>query len=95
MVIKRIGPMSCARIAGAVYAVMGLFIGIFFSIASLLGAAASQEAGSATMGLVFGVGAIFLMPIFYGCLGFVMTLFSAWLYNVMAGALGGIEIDVS
>jgi hypothetical protein len=30
----------------------------------------------------------------YGCLGFVTTLIMAWLYNVLAGIMGGVEIDV-
>jgi hypothetical protein len=41
-----------------------------------------------------GVGAIIVLPIFYGGLGFVGTLIAAWLYNVIAGVVGGIELDV-
>jgi hypothetical protein len=45
------------------------------------------------MGALFGIGAIVLLPILYGCLGFVMTLLMAWLYNVAAGIVGGVEIQ--
>jgi hypothetical protein len=35
-----------------------------------------------------------LLPLLYGGLGFVMTAIMAWLYNMAAGVVGGIEIDV-
>jgi hypothetical protein len=41
----------------------------------------------------FGVGAIILLPIFYGFFGFVGTLIMAALFNVAAGMVGGIEVD--
>jgi hypothetical protein len=94
MVIKRIGPMSCARIAGPVYAVIGLCAGVFISLASLLGAT-TGDSDAGFMGVLFGVGAIIMLPVFYGLLGFLGALFSAWLYNLMAGAVGGIDVDIS
>jgi hypothetical protein len=45
-------------------------------------------------GVLFGVGAIVLLPILYGCMGFVVSLVGAWLYNLAAGAVGGIELTV-
>jgi len=30
MVIKRVGPLSCARIAGTLYAIVGFVIGLLF-----------------------------------------------------------------
>jgi hypothetical protein len=29
-----------------------------------------------------------------GCMGFIATLIGAWLYNVVAGLVGGIEMDL-
>jgi hypothetical protein len=46
------------------------------------------------MGLLFGVGAIVLLPIFYGLLGFVCALVGAALYNVVAKLTGGIELEL-
>jgi hypothetical protein len=34
------------------------------------------------------------LPILYGGMGFVMTLIGAWLYNILAGFVGGIEMDL-
>lgn len=93
MVINRIGPMSVARIAGALYAIMGLVAGIFISLASLVGAVVSEDR-SAIAGMIFGVGAVVILPVVYGCLGFVISLVSTWLFNALAGALGGIELEV-
>lgn len=96
MVVRRVGPLSCAKIGGAMYALMGLIAGIFFSLfAMAIGSAADADTHAGPMfGAIFGVGAIVLMPIFYGVLGFVMTLISAFIYNALAGMVGGIELEV-
>ena len=46
-------------------------------------------------GAIFGVGAIVILPIFYACIGFVITLIMAVIYNALASAVGGIEVDIS
>ena len=94
MVIKRVGPLSCAKLVGAMYTVVGLCLGAVFSLISLLGGMAGASGESAAFGAVFGVAAIILLPLFYGGLGFVSTLIGAWLYNVFAGMVGGVEMEV-
>ena len=95
MVIKRIGPLSCAKITGTLYAVMGLFFGAIFSLLALTTGFAPDSTGPAgLLGTIMGVGAIIIFPIFYGCIGFVATLVAVWLYNILAGLVGGIEMDV-
>jgi hypothetical protein len=94
MTIKRVGPLSCAKIAGTLYAVLGLVVGIFVSLAALVGAFASNRGDAGGLGVLFGVGAVVAIPVFYGCIGFVGTLVMAGLYNALAGALGGIEVDI-
>ena len=42
---------------------------------------------------LFGIGAPIFLPIFYGIMGFVGGLLSAWLYNIVAKWVGGIEIE--
>lgn len=95
MVVKRVNPLSCAKIAGVLYAIMGLLFGGLFSLFAMLGAFAGPDTGAGMLGAVFGIGAVVFMPIFYGCMGFVMTLIAAALYNAVAGMIGGIEIDVA
>jgi hypothetical protein len=93
MIVKRIGPLSAAKISGALYALMGLIFGAFISLFSMVGSAfAPKDAGFA--GMIFGAAAIIVLPIFYGILGFITTLIAAALYNWIAGFVGGIELEL-
>jgi hypothetical protein len=94
MIIKRIVPLSFAKIAGTLYAAMGLIFGCLISLIALAGGFASDTSRAAGLGAMFGVGAILILPILYGCIGFVATLIAAWLYNAVAGLVGGIELDI-
>jgi Na+-transporting NADH:ubiquinone oxidoreductase subunit NqrE len=62
MQLKRIGPMSLARLAAGLYAAIGLFIGLIFALAAMVGAgfAGAASDSSPLLGLVFGVGAMTL-----------------------------------
>ncbi|MCD4740361.1 hypothetical protein K8R43_04170 [archaeon] len=103
MILKRIGVMSLAKITGVVGAVMGFIIGgiyfLFILVWSLfLGAILSQFAGDAAvlglfpiiMGLVFWVGA----TIGYAIGSFIMGAVYAFVYNLVAGRIGGLELDL-
>jgi hypothetical protein len=90
MLVTRVGPLSCAKVAGLMYLVVGLVVGCLVSLAALF--APAGEAGS--FGVLFGVGAVLLFPILYGGGGFLMTLTIAWLFNVVAGITGGIDIEM-
>ena len=94
MVINRIAPLSLAKISGVLYAALGLIFGALFSLFAMAGMAAGGSDGPA-FGALFGVGAIILFPIFYGCIGFVASLIGAWLYNTVAGMVGGVELDIT
>lgn len=94
MVIKRVGPLSFAKISGTLYAIIGLIIGACVSLVAMLGGFAGQTTESGMFGAVMGVAAIIVAPIFYGLLGFFTSLIGAALYNVIAGMVGGVEIDV-
>ena len=94
MVVKRIGPLSCAKLVGFLYAILGLCFGAVMSLVSLVGGFAGQTGEAATFGAIFGAMAIVILPILYGGIGFVTTLISAALYNVLAGVLGGVEIEI-
>ena len=95
MTIKRVGPMSCAKIAAALYAVIGLIAGVFITLASMIGAMAGAGEGAGGLGVVFGVGSIVVLPIMYACIGFVATLIMAAIYNALAAAVGGVEVEIS
>jgi hypothetical protein len=44
--------------------------------------------------VVFGVGAVVVLPVFYGLMGFVGGLLSSALYNLVARTVGGVELEV-
>jgi hypothetical protein len=88
MVLNRIGPLSAAKVVAVLYAIFGLIMGAFFSIAALF----RPDAGG--VGAMWGVAAVVIFPVLYGVLGFLVTLLTTWLYNVVAGAVGGIELDL-
>jgi hypothetical protein len=94
MVIKRIGPMSCARISGTLYAIMGILLGAIFSVAALAGAFTGDSSQGPFAAAFFGVAAILVLPVLYGGVGFVAMFIAAWLYNFLAELVGGIELDI-
>jgi small-conductance mechanosensitive channel len=94
MVLKRVGPLPCAKITGTLYAILGLIIGCVFSLVALASEMISQTPASGRFAGVMGVGSIVIFPILYGIVGFVSTLFAAWLYNVLAGFVGGVEVEL-
>ena len=97
MIIRRVGPMSFAKRSGMLYALLGLCFGAILSLIAMIGATASfneNNAAAAGFGAIFGVGAIILLPILYGAAGFIFSLIGAALYNLVAGWVGGVELEV-
>jgi hypothetical protein len=83
---------------GALYACMGLVIGAIFTIVSLIGGALGMASGNdlaaGFVGLLFGVGAIIILPIFYGVIGVITGAIGGLIYNFVAGVAGGIELEL-
>ena len=49
----------------------------------------------AVFGLIFGlIFSLIALPIFYGLIGFIGGLITAWLYNAAARIIGGIELEL-
>ena len=94
MVINRVGPLSCAKVAGVLYALVGALAGCVVALAAMAGGLASDGVELPGLGMAVGLGAIIMLPLLYGVLGFVGTLIGAWLYNLVAAMVGGIELDI-
>jgi hypothetical protein len=92
MVIRRIEPMSAAKVGGMLYALLGLLFGVIFTLFSFTGMG-MMGAGMGSMGALFGVGAIIILPIVYGIAGFIFCGIAAAFYNVAAKMAGGLEIQ--
>jgi len=90
MVIKSVGAVSFAKIMGTLYVIVGVVLGGLLSLVAMAGFGRS---GSGLGGAIFGVAAVVVVQLVYGCLGFVATLIGAWLYNMAAGIVGGVELE--
>ncbi|MFQ5677474.1 MAG: hypothetical protein ACE5G1_16415 [bacterium] len=97
MILKSIEPVSCAKISGLLYAVLGLIVAFFFAMfagcGAMLGGLSELDEFS-FLGGVLGIGSFVFFPILYGILGFIGGLLMALIYNWLAGLFGGIEIQI-
>jgi len=107
LTIKQIGIISFAKFLAVLYAGFGLLIGLVVSLLSLFGSvlagllASSRElrglaggTGGSMLSLMFGIGAIIALPIFYGILGFVGGLIFGLIGNLALRISGGLELQV-
>jgi hypothetical protein len=97
--VKRIGVLSVAKLMGLIYGCLGILIGILFAVFSMLGAMVGSGTEAAAefgaFGVLFGIGAIVFMPIFYGTIGFISGAIMSLLYNLFAAWAGGVELEVA
>ena len=96
MVIRRVGIWSVARMYGALSAGMGLLFGLILAVLSAVGMSFAQNEADMPPFIagIFGVRAIVILPIFYGVLGICAGAIGAALYNLLAGVVGGVTMDV-
>ena len=95
MVITRVNAFSVAKVAAVLYAGIGLLAGALFSLIGMagLGAALAGQEGAGFVSMMFGVGAIIIMPICYAIFGFIGSFIFASIFNLAAGMTGGIEVE--
>jgi hypothetical protein len=90
MIIRRIAPLSMAKLQAILMGLMGLLIGAFTSLFALL-AGAGTEGGMFAM--LLGAGAIIVFPILNAVIGFIGGAIGALLFNLAASLSGGLEVD--
>ncbi len=93
-VVKHITPASAFKIGLVAYGVLGIFIGIICALIAIAGASFARTTLPFT-GMGMGVAAIIVCPIVYGVIGGIVAVIGALLYNVAAGWVGGLEVDLS
>jgi hypothetical protein len=98
--LKRVGPGSAFKIGLVTYAILGLVLGIFMAFISMVAgnlASLGQSAapGAKLFGFGMGFGAIIFFPICYGIIGGIFAAVGAVIYNLVAGWVGGLEVDIS
>jgi hypothetical protein len=82
--IRRFEPIPTARIIALLYGLIGVLLA---PILFILGRMSPDGEG---MGTVF----IVLFPLLYAVIGFIGTLIATALYNLVAGWVGGIVVDL-
>ena len=100
MQVKRVGIFSYAKISAVITSAFGLIFGVIYGLIVIIFGAAmlagggrdtgAAGAGSIVVGLLIMIG----LPIFYGILGFIFGAIGALVYNVAAGFVGGIELEL-
>jgi hypothetical protein len=97
--LKKIGVMSMAKLYGVLMAIFGLLVGLFYAGLGLMISnipAEAKDAAGLTGGaeIMFGPWAILIMPLLYGIIGFFSGLIGAWVYNIVAKRIGGLELEL-
>lgn len=99
--INKMGILSFAKMQGATCFILGLIIGVIYGVfiigysllgASLVGGDAKLAVGGG--GVVVGIVTMIAVPIIYGIIGFIFGALGAVIYNIFAGFIGGVEIEV-
>jgi hypothetical protein len=97
--IKRIELFSLFKLAFYIYAVIGLlfaFIYGFFMvvIGGIQNAVFGEEIPNlGVIGVVIGIFAIPLVALVYGAVASVFITIGGWLYNIVAGGVGGLRLE--
>jgi len=84
--------MSVAKSMGPVYGSLGLLFAPFILLMGLAGSLAGQNKAPFAGG--FGVVFAICMPVLSGVMGFSFGAISAFVYNLAAKWVGGIEVQV-
>lgn len=99
MVVRRVGVFSAGKVMGAFGVFIGLLIGGFMALFAMLGTAvqiqgAQNAPASQLPAMAMGVGALIFAPVFYGVFCFISGIIYAAIYNLVAGVVGGLELDL-
>jgi hypothetical protein len=93
-VVKRISPGSAFKMGLVAYGLLGLIAGVFFSLFALLGMAVPGAGTANLFGLIFGVFAVIMFPLVYGISGAILATVGALVYNLAAGWVGGLSVEL-
>lgn len=104
MMVRRVGIFSVAKIEGLLMFVVGLFIGVIYGLifiifgTTIMASMAQRSGGDQALGgvgpIVIGIIMMIAVPIFYGIMGFIGGAIGAIIYNIAAGIVGGIKLEL-
>jgi hypothetical protein len=90
--LRSVGVLSCAKIYGILYVALGILFALFFVVVGFFGSATAR--GEQKFGMVAFLVIAALSPFIYGAFGFVAGAIGGLLYNWIASAIGGIEMEL-
>lgn len=93
-VLKRISPGSAFKVGLVVYGILGLVLGVFCSLIAAAGIHFAPHGRMPFLAGRVGVFAVIVCPIIYGILGGIGAVIGAAVYNLAAGWVGGLEVDI-
>lgn len=89
-VVRKIGVMSLAKLQAVLMAVVGLIMGIFYALLSLI---IGTQLGDVGVGAGLGFLGIIVLPVLYAIFGFIGGAIGALLYNLVAKWVGGVDLE--
>lgn len=92
--LKRIGPASAFKVGLVSYGFLGLIAGAFCSLIALSGASFAPHA-HLPFARAVGLLAVLVCPIVYGIIGGIAAVIGALIYNLAAGWVGGVEVEIN
>jgi hypothetical protein len=94
--LKSIEPVQSGKVSAAIYGLMSLIFVPFFALFPMIAIFTPKTADSPPLLVLAGIGIAMAigMPILYAVMGFIIGVIGAWLYNVIANWIGGIQVEV-
>ena len=91
----RIEPVSAGKMYGGTIALFGGLIGLLYAALLILAGlfAATEEAAAGVGMMVGGVALAVFIPVFYGFFGFIAGIILAFIFNMVAGWVGGLDLQ--
>jgi hypothetical protein len=97
--IKNINPVQLGLVLAVLYAILGLIFALFFApFMAVMGSLAPMGTlgrPSGGMGVGSALAVIVIFPIVYAVAGFIGGVIVAFVYNLVAGWTGGIELTAN
>ena len=93
VILKKVGVFSLAKLYSVLMFVIGFFIGLFFSFIAYLTKSAAPTTPDLAVYHAIGFWALLIFPVLYGIIGFIAGAVGAFLYNLIAKSVGGLELE--
>ena len=94
MILRRIDPLSAAKMYAVISAVVLFVFALPMGcITSMVGSLGSEYGDAGGFGAGLGFFMLILYPILGLIVGFISGFLMAWVYNLVADRIGGVELE--